>query len=229
MSEITVTISPEVKALGVYLAYSAVTDIDNSRDASELYTRLIPEIISQIRAKLSLDRLKDEINIRVFRDLYWRLGIDPTKQRPAHEALLRRVLRGEDLPRINPIVDIGNYASVKYMLPVGLYDLDRVESRKIVLRFARKGEKVKLLGSGEKALLQNQIVLAAEDSNKILHVFPHRDSEDTSIKDNTKNVLIVVAGIEPIPKQQALQCVEDIINLLQKLLNGKPTLEPKLV
>ncbi len=227
---IEVVISPEIKVLGVYLAFSVVQSIDNRRGVEELYDRLIPETERAVRERLSLDKLKDELNVRVFRDLCWRLGIDPTKQRPAHEALLRRVLRGDGLPRVNPAVDIGNYASVKYMLPVGLYDVDRIGGRRVVLRFARDGERVRLLGAGERALRSNQIVLAVEDDcSKILHVFPYRDSEETAITLFTKDVLVVVAGVDPIPRDQALRCAQEITELLCTFLGGRRVADPALV
>ena len=49
-------------------------------------------------------------------------GIDPTKTRPSNEALLRRVRKGQPLPRVNSLVDVINWCSVEFQLPYGLYD-----------------------------------------------------------------------------------------------------------
>jgi DNA/RNA-binding domain of Phe-tRNA-synthetase-like protein len=73
------------------------------------------------------------------RTLYKALGIDPTKTRPSSEALLRRVLKGEGLYRINTLVDAMNLCSLRAQLPFGLYDLGRVEPP-VVLRRGRPGE-----------------------------------------------------------------------------------------
>src|SRR5580765_5100154 len=54
------------------------------------------------------------------RTMYKRVGIDPTKTRPSSEALLRRVRRGDELPRVNSLVDIINWCSVESQLPFGL-------------------------------------------------------------------------------------------------------------
>ena len=53
--------------------------------------------------------------------MYRRVGIDPTKTRPSSEALLRRVTRGDGIPRINSLVDICNWCSLGFQLPYGLY------------------------------------------------------------------------------------------------------------
>jgi DNA/RNA-binding domain of Phe-tRNA-synthetase-like protein len=73
------------------------------------------------------------------RAMYRQVGLDPTKTRPSSEALLRRVRRGDPLPRINSLVDICNWCSLELQLPYGLYDLDRVEGE-ITLRFGQPGE-----------------------------------------------------------------------------------------
>ena len=57
------------------------------------------------------------------RALYRRFGVDPTRYRPSSEALLRRVRRGEGLPRVNSLVDVANVVSLHLQVPLGLYDL----------------------------------------------------------------------------------------------------------
>jgi DNA/RNA-binding domain of Phe-tRNA-synthetase-like protein len=73
------------------------------------------------------------------RAMYRRLGIDPTKTRPSSEALLRRVRKGDPLPRINTLVDVCNWCSLEFQLPYGLYDLARIEPP-IALRVGASGE-----------------------------------------------------------------------------------------
>jgi DNA/RNA-binding domain of Phe-tRNA-synthetase-like protein len=73
------------------------------------------------------------------RRLYNRFGMEPTRYRPSSEALLRRVLAGKDLYRINNAVDTCNLASLEFLLPIGMYDLDRIEGD-VVLRVGNEGE-----------------------------------------------------------------------------------------
>ena len=73
------------------------------------------------------------------RAMYKAVGLDPTKRRPSSEALLRRVLRGDPLPRINSLVDVCNWCSLEFQLPYGLYDLDHVHGL-IQLRLGCEGE-----------------------------------------------------------------------------------------
>ncbi len=95
----------------------------------------IAETEARVRAAPDLNA-----DIGQVRTMYKRLGIDPTKVRPSSEALLRRVRKGDPLPRINSIVDICNWSSLETQLPFGLYDLDRVEGTSVTMRVGMEGE-----------------------------------------------------------------------------------------
>lgn len=74
------------------------------------------------------------------RELYRRFGLDPTRVRPSSEGLLRRLKKGEPLPRINSLVDIANALSVQLQVPVGLYDLEKTKGSELVIRLGAEGE-----------------------------------------------------------------------------------------
>lgn len=74
------------------------------------------------------------------RSLYRRFGVDPTRVRPSSEALLRRLKKGEALPRVNSLVDVANALSVQLQVPVGLYDLDKASGDELVIRLGADGE-----------------------------------------------------------------------------------------
>jgi len=77
--------------------------------------------------------------IAAVRTMYKKVGVDPTKTRPSSEALLRRVRRGDELPRVNSLVDIINWCSLETQLPYGLYDYDRIAGD-VTLRLGAPGE-----------------------------------------------------------------------------------------
>jgi len=72
------------------------------------------------------------------RQLYRDIGIDPTKNRPSSEALLRRTLKGKGLYQINSVVDTCNFCSLQFLLPIGLYDFDKIEGC-VILRIGMDG------------------------------------------------------------------------------------------
>lgn len=84
-------------------------------------------------------RERPPADTQVVRAMYRRVGLDPTRTRPSSEALLRRVRRGDALPRINSLVDVCNWCSLEFQLPYGLYDLARVRPP-VELRLGREDE-----------------------------------------------------------------------------------------
>jgi DNA/RNA-binding domain of Phe-tRNA-synthetase-like protein len=96
------------------------------------------------------------------RELYKKFGIDPTRVRPSSEALLRRMKKGERLPRVNSLVDVANALSVQLQVPVGLYDLGKVIGEELVLRLGKSGESYVGIGK-EKVNVSGRICVADAD------------------------------------------------------------------
>ena len=84
-------------------------------------------------------RINPLVETTAVRTMYKRVGIDPTKTRPSSEALLRRVRKGDTLPRINSMVDVCNWCSFEFQLPYGLYDAAHIQGD-VTLRIGREGE-----------------------------------------------------------------------------------------
>ena len=96
------------------------------------------------------------------RALYRRFGIDPTRVRPSSEALLRRLKKGEPLPRINSLVDVANALSVQLQVPVGLYDLGKVRGEELVVRLGAEAESYTGIGK-ERVNVAGRICVADAD------------------------------------------------------------------
>ena len=138
---------------------------------------------------------------------YKSLGKDPARYRGSAEALLRRVISGKNLPRINPVVDVINLLSVETRLPVGLYDLAHVEGA-IVFRAGRAGESYK--GIGKYDLNLEDLPLFADARGP--HGSPTSDSERTMVTPETKQVLAIIisfGGDGPLP--QSISRLEELL------------------
>ena len=98
-----------------------------------------PRLNAPLAAAESAVRMNPPAETTAVRTMYKRVGLDPTKTRPSSEALLRRVRKGDPLPRINSMVDVCNWCSLEFQLPYGLYDAARIEGD-VELRLGRPGE-----------------------------------------------------------------------------------------
>jgi len=97
------------------------------------------EVSELARASLEGIDLASHATAAALRKLFRAAGTDPTRYRPASEALLRRVLKGEDLPEIHPLVDINNCLSVELAVPCCVA-AEGTFTPPLVLRAGRQGE-----------------------------------------------------------------------------------------
>lgn len=121
------------------------------------------------------------------RTMYRRVGLDPTKTRPSSEALLRRVRKGDALPRINSLVDIVNWCSLESQLPFGLYDRAHIHGR-VSLRLGREGEEY--AGIRKDAVHVTGRLTLADDEGPFGN--PTSDSARTMVTPATTSVLVVI-------------------------------------
>jgi DNA/RNA-binding domain of Phe-tRNA-synthetase-like protein len=98
-----------------------------------------PRMDAPLAAAESAVRANPPAETVAVRTMYKRVGLDPTKTRPSSEALLRRVRKGDSLPRINSMVDVCNWCSLEFQLPYGLYDAAHIDGD-VELRLGRAGE-----------------------------------------------------------------------------------------
>jgi DNA/RNA-binding domain of Phe-tRNA-synthetase-like protein len=132
-------------------------------------------------------RAKPPADTAAVRAMYKRVGIDPTKTRPSSEALLRRVLKGGALPRINTIVDVINWCSVEFQLPYGLYD--RASIRGIpTVRLGRAGEEY--AGIRKDTVHVAGRITVADDEGPFGN--PTSDSARTMVTTATTEALVIV-------------------------------------
>jgi DNA/RNA-binding domain of Phe-tRNA-synthetase-like protein len=121
------------------------------------------------------------------RTMYKQVGLDPTKTRPSSEALLRRVRKGEPLPRINSMVDVCNWCSLEFQIPYGLYDAARIAGD-VALRLGRPGEQY--AGIRKDAVhVEGRLTLADDDGP---FGNPTSDSARTMVTSATTRALVVV-------------------------------------
>jgi DNA/RNA-binding domain of Phe-tRNA-synthetase-like protein len=137
------------------------------------------------------------------RTMYKQIGIDPTKTRPSSEALLRRVRKGDALPRINSLVDVINWCSLESQLSFGLYDLDHVRGD-VTLRLGRPGEEYPGIRK-DVVHVADRLVLADADGP---FGNPTSDSARTMVTTATTRALVVIftpAGLAPAVGTRALE------------------------
>jgi len=149
--------------------------------------------------------------IIAWRRAYSRMGLKPTKYRSAAEALLRRFKRENDLPRLHPLVDLCNAASIAFALPVAVFDLDRIEEYLEVCH--AKGTEQYMAFSGEIETPSPGEVIFRDSANQVhARRWTFRQSRLSTVRPETGRVLIVSEGLH----ETASKDVRELIEMLSK-------------
>ena len=150
-------------------------------------------------------------------------GIDPTKIRPAAEALVRRILAGTPIPRINNVVDSYNLASIKTEVALVAFNRDELRGG-LLMRSAESGERFNGIGMDEPMELNGREIVIS-DEEKLVAVYPYRDADRSKVSTTTKNLLILVCGVPGIQEKTLKDAGKVALELVTKFCGGEGRLE----
>jgi DNA/RNA-binding domain of Phe-tRNA-synthetase-like protein len=176
-------------------------------------------VFRDVKQRYSLETIKDVPVFRAYRDFFWKIGIDPTKNRPAAEALIRRILAGKPLPSINTLVDAYDLASIKSEVALAAFDIYKLKD-KLRMRFALKGET--FLGIGmDKPMSLNGGEVVVSDSERLVALYPHRDADFSKVTEETNNVVMLVCGVPGISLEILLKARQVAVEYIARFCDGR--------
>lgn len=211
------SIDAELKAKCPRVALACITAEVEARPTSEAMDNELQLCEEKILKLAEPKAVLEAGAILATRAAYKALGKDPARYRGAAEALLRRVIAAKGVPRINNVVDVINCVSVESRLPVGLYELARVQGGDIVFRAGRAGETYKGIGKYDLNLEGLPVFCDAVGP----HGSPTSDSERTMVTLATKEVLAIIisfGGAEGLERYGQRIC-----DLLKQYAAGRDT------
>ena len=102
-------------------------DLELLPGGEEPLARLRADVAARARSSYKLETLSQHPTIAAIRRLFRQAGCDPTRYRPSNEALLRRLLKGDEIPMISPLVDLNNCFSAELAVPACVMDVRTIE------------------------------------------------------------------------------------------------------
>lgn len=176
--------------------------------------RLDP-LLAEAEAKV---RMAPPAESAAVRTMYKKVGIDPTKTRPSNEALLRRVRKGDTVPRINSAVDIVNWCSLEFQLPYGLYDAAKIAGA-VTLRLGRDGEKY--AGIRKDDVNVGGRITVSDATGPFGN--PTSDSARTMVAPGATELLVVIYAPAEIAKPQLERVAATTAERMGQILGGRET------
>lgn len=199
---------------GVVLAY----DITNSESAADLIAMLRATEAS-VRKRLHKDEIIQHPHIASWRDAYRSFGAKPGKFRSSIEAMVRRVLGGNELPTINALVDIGNILSLQYLVPMGGHAIDVVQ-QDLVLRPATGDEKFVPFGSEQIEHPNPGEIIFVEGNTVLTRRWSWRQANHTLTLPETTAIEFNVDGLPPVSESEVENICLRAIQLIERFCGG---------
>ena len=170
---------------------------------------------ARARSRFELARLPEDATVAAVRALFHAAGCDPTRYRPSSESLLRRVLKGEELPAIQPLVDLNNCLSIDLAVPCSVA-AEGSFAPPVSLRAGRSGEAFASL-RGPFHLEGKPLLADAEGPFST----PITDSQRIKVQEDTRRAWLVaylpaaalapekaLASLEALLRELPLACLE---------------------
>lgn len=191
--------------------------IDNSKGVGE-------DILRQTEKSLADQSEEKTINdfphISDWREAHKAFGNNPKRYAPSVLAVVKRVLKGDNLPNINSLVNLYNHISLKHIAPVGGEDLDTCEGD-IRLDFAKGDEHFVSIGSGENEPPEAGEVVYKDDKGVLCRKFNWREADRTKLTDDTKNAILVIEALESMSDEELKQALDELSALVSEHCGGE--------
>lgn len=206
-----IQVSDEIESVCPDFVGAAVSaSVENSDFDTGLWAE-IERMGEYYRSKYTTENIKQITGIEATRRVYRACGKDPSRYRPAAEALIRRMLQGKNLYQINTLVDLVNLASIAFGYSIGGFDADKFVGDTLTLGIGREGEPYEGIGRGMINIAGLPVYRDAYGGVGT----PTSDNERTKLSLSTTHILVLVNGYdgkESLVKANA----EYLISLLEK-------------
>jgi DNA/RNA-binding domain of Phe-tRNA-synthetase-like protein len=204
----------------VVLGVVTVHGIDNSGTGDALLASLRREE-ERVRAALAGAQIAEHPHIAPWREAYRKFGAKPKDHPSSIENLVRRVLKGQPVPRINPLVDLYNTISLRHLVPVGGEDLDRIEGEVLLTTATDREPPVHLLGEPEARPPKPGEVIYKDDLGILCRRWNWKEAERTKLTAATRHAFLVIEGLPPVGRDLVERAAGELAALVREHCGGE--------
>ncbi len=199
------TIAPEVfETFPDYLVVVSVIEAIDNRRNSDAARALLAESVHDVTERYRGVDPKELPAIAVWRNAFRRLGWSASTYQSSVEALLRRTLKGNPPPSINPVVDLVNATSLRFLVPVGAHDLDTAPAG-LAVRPSHPGDSFLPLGDGEPEAPEPGEIVYAHAQEIRTRRWVWRQSRLGLVTPETRRVFVPIDAFRGITDAAALE------------------------
>jgi DNA/RNA-binding domain of Phe-tRNA-synthetase-like protein len=215
------SISPEIfdKYPGYARGVVLVFDVHNAASPEKL-VQLLREAEATIHTRVDLEGIAEHPRIKPWREAYKAFGAKPSEFRSSVEAMARRALRGDQLPSINALVDIGNIVSLQHLVPVGGHSMDEL-TQDIALKLATGEENFVPFGSTEVEHPLPGEVIFASGNTVLTRRWTWRQANYTLTLPETRSIEINIDRLAPVELEEVHAIANQVMGWVEEFCGGK--------
>jgi len=192
----------------------------NLTRASSSVQSLLRGISAQRGREFAEKDVREHPRVAVWDSAYGNFGINPKKYPCSISALLERVKNQKEIPHVNSLVDLYNYYSLKYLLPIGGDDMDWL-CGDIKLAFTKGGEAFRPMNSINVEEAGEGEVAYMDRGGITCRYWNHRDCERTKFTNKTVNAMLLVEDMSKLHMDEFGRIIDDIVNGIKKYIGGR--------
>lgn len=211
-------IAQDVAEIGVKVIFATITGIDNTGSSTEWEIERKARLSKLCRQYENLDVHEDSI-LEGYNILHDKAGVKRRKNVPSSENLIKMLLKNQDIPFINQVVDIYNVISMESRLCVAAHNLDKVEGN-LTVRFSDGTEIYLPLGAEQPVPVKPHEYCYCDDSNEVLCRLEIRQVEKTKVDERVRNILYIIEGNEATDDKLLFEIMQEIVDTTMKYCGG---------
>lgn len=214
---ITDTIFDEFPAL--VLGVLILHNIDNSQNRAEI-TEMLRQAEAALPGKFGGAPVIEHPYIAAWREAYRKFGAKPKDYPSSVENLTRRVLNGATIGQFNPLVSLYNTISLRYILPVGGEDLDKIVGDVLLTRAGNDEPAVILLGEKEARPPHAGEIIYKDEVGAICRRWNWKEADRTKLTQETQNAFLVIEALPPVPRDTVEIAIRELADLVKQHCGG---------
>ncbi|HVX29761.1 MAG TPA: phenylalanine--tRNA ligase beta subunit-related protein [Nitrolancea sp.] len=194
----------------------------NNQGDNPAIADLLDEAVQHVHEHFGGGDPKSDPRISVWREAFGSRGWTPSKYLSSIEALVRRIAKGGEMPRISPAVDLANSVSLSLCVPIGAHDLGTAPNG-IEVRLAKPTDRFQPMGEAPSETPDEGEIVYVHDDDVRTRRWVWRQSRSGLVSPQTTDFLFPIDGFAPVTDEAINEAAERLARLVPELLGGTAT------
>ena len=206
----------EVLDLGLKIICITIDNVDTNVK-TEKFLKFKKNAYKALTKKYNNFDIETDLIFRGFNKLHKKINIKRKRNTPINELILKKFLKDNQLPSENKLIDLYNIVVLDSRLPIFIYDKNKITGD-IHLCITKTQEPYITASGDQKVTAIGEYIY--KDQNQIIQKLETDQNPNTTITNDTQNILIIIEGNEDTSAEYLIEVASEIIDLITTYCGG---------